>query len=374
MALDGWKERLFRLYLSWICRRSRLTRRLSALIGEGRQTPAVDRRRIKVAAVQVKVKLFKDPLDYAEEMHRRVKEAADTGAHLVAFPEYNNLSLLGMLPGVEEMAEAVAAEDDESLEIADRKPGEPSADEMPGESSAPAITVSDVIRYVSPVIAPFLDILYSTLAAGYGLYLMAGSFLLADGDRVVNRSFFYGPDGQLIGTQDKVHPMPIEAEWRISAGHEFHLFETAVGEVGVPVCMDATYFETFRILELQGAEIVIIPIANPEPYNYWKALRGIWPRVQECPVYGIKSALVGSALGFTFTGRAGVFAPAELTPDGSGVLAEVECPEEEGIAVAELDLNALQELRNDHPWRDNNLSLYQRYFPGVYESVSSRSG
>ena len=52
---------------------------------------------------------------------------------------------------------------------------------------------------------------------------------------------------------------------------------------------------------------------------------------------------------------------------------EVECPEER-IAVAELDLNALQELRNDHPWRDNNLSLYQRYFPGVYESVSSRSG
>ena len=122
MALDGWKERLFRLYLSWICRRSRLTRRLSALIGEGRQTPAVDRRRIKVAAVQVKVKLFKDPLDYAEEMHRRVKEAADTGAHLVA-PRVQQPVFARDAPQVEEMAEAVAAEDDES-EIADRKPGE----------------------------------------------------------------------------------------------------------------------------------------------------------------------------------------------------------------------------------------------------------
>lgn len=360
MALDGWKERLFRLYLYWICRPARLRRRLSALIEEGRSAPSIDRRRIKVAALQVEVKLFKDPLGYAAEMHRRVKEAADTGAHLVAFPEYNNLPLLGMLPGAEEMAEAVSAEDDESLEVADK---------TPGESSAPAITVADVIRFVGPVMAPFLHTLYSTLAAAYGFYLMAGSFLFADGDRVVNRSFLYGPDGYLVGTQDKVHLMPIEAEWGISPDHEFRLFETTVGKVGVPVCMDASYFETFRILELQDAEIVIIPIANPEPYIYWTALRGIWPRVQECPVYGIKSALVGSALGFIFTGRAGVFAPAELTPDGSGVLSEVESPEKEGIAVAEIDLNALQELRSNHPWRDSNPALYQRYFPEVYESI-----
>ena len=134
--------------------------------------------------------------------------------------------------------------------------------------------------------------LYSTLAAAYGLYLMAGSFVLPHGDKVVNRSFLYGPDGRLIGVQDKIHLMPIEAEWGISPGTEFKLFETAAGKIAAPVCMDASYFETFRILELQDAEIVIIPIANPEPYNYWLALRGIWPRVQECPVYGIKSALV----------------------------------------------------------------------------------
>jgi len=48
---------------------------------------------------------------------------------------------------------------------------------------------------------------------------MAGSFLLPDGDKVVNRSFLYGPDGRLIGTQDKVHLMPIEAEWGALCGH-----------------------------------------------------------------------------------------------------------------------------------------------------------
>ena len=98
--------------------------------------------------------------------------------------------------------------------------------------------------------------------------------------------------------------MPIEKEWGISRGSKLEVFPTPLGKLAFPVCMDATYFETFRILEKQGAEIVMIPIANPEPYNYGLALRGIWPRVQEAPVYGIKSALVGRVLGFEFTGRA----------------------------------------------------------------------
>ena len=355
MALDGWKERLYRQYLGWICRPARLKKRLSALIKEGRVAPPIDGRRLKVAALQVKITLFKDPLDYVNEMHRRVEEAAAAGAHLAAFPEDNNLSLLGMLPGVEEMGEAVSVDNPQDAPVA---------------ADAPAISVADVIRYVGPVIAPFLDTLYSTLAAAYGLYLMAGSFVLPHGDKVVNRSFLYGPDGRLIGVQDKIHLMPIEAEWGISPGTEFKLFETAAGKIAAPVCMDASYFETFRILELQDAEIVIIPIANPEPYNYWLALRGIWPRVQECPVYGIKSALVGNLLGFSFTGRAGIFAPAELTPDGSGVLAEVASPEAEGIAVAEIDLDELQKLRREHPWRDSNPMLYRRYFPHAYRSIS----
>jgi predicted amidohydrolase len=361
MALDGWKEKLFRRYLYWLCRPTRLRRRVASLIDEGGPVPVsvplVDGSRLRVAALQVKVKLSRDPLHYAAEVHRRVRQASSEGAQLVVFPEYNNLPLLGMLPGVEEMSKNVSDEG-AGGERDGRREGSPATD----------VTVADVIHYIGPVVSPFLDALYSALAAAYRLHLMAGSFLLADGDRVVNRAFLYGPDGRLIGTQDKVHLMPIEMDWGLSAGAEFRLFETGIGRVAAPVCMDATFYETFRILELMEAEVVMIPIANPEPYNYWLALRGIWPRVQECPIYGVKSALVGNVLGFAFTGRAGVFAPAELTPDGSGVLAEVASAEEEGIALAEVDLDALQEFRRNHPWRDSNPRLYARYFPSAYQT------
>ena len=350
MTFYGWKERLFRQYLFWQCRPARVRRRLQTLI-QDKKAPPVQGGCLNVAALQVQIQLFVDPIGYVDMIHRRVKEAVALGAHLVAFPEYNNLPLIGMLPGVAEMGETIST-----------------ATEDTTQTKGPAITVTDIIHYVGSVMAPFLDTLYSSLAVAYGIYLMTGSLLLPDGDKVVNRAFLYGPHGQLIGFQDKVHLMPMEMEWGIAPGSQFRLFDTEVGKIAAPVCMDATYFETFRVLELKGAEIVIIPIANPEPYNYWLALRGIWPRVQEAPVYGIKSALVGSLLGFEFTGRAGVFAPAELTSDDSGVLDIVESAEEEGIAFATIDLGILRELRQDHPWRDSNPVLYRRYFPRIYQN------
>jgi predicted amidohydrolase len=81
---------------------------------------------------------------------------------------------------------------------------------------------------------------------------MAGSYTLAADGSVVNRAFLYGPDGKLIGTQDKVHLLPVEEEWKLRRGKSFKIFDTSIGCLAMPVCMDATYFETFRILEEPG--------------------------------------------------------------------------------------------------------------------------
>ena len=354
MALDGWKERLFRRYLFHLCRPARVKRHLNKFLAGAERAAPPEGRSVTVAALQLELKLFKNPLHYAEEMYRRVKEAVAAGAQLVVFPEDNNLQLLGMLPGIEELGTAALSEN---------------GAEAPPEPAGPPITVADVIHYVSPVMEPLIHAVFSRLAGAHGIYLMAGSFLLSDRGRVVNRAFLYGPGGELIGRQDKIHLMPIESEWGIARGRSFSVFDTAIGRLAMPICMDATYYETFRILERLGVEIAMLPIANPEAYNYWLALRGIWPRVQESPLYGVKSAMVGQLLGFTFTGRAGIFAPLELTPNKDGVLAEVESPHRKGLAVATLDLEALRELRAAHPWRDSNETLYERYFPAVYQNL-----
>lgn len=344
------KEKAFRLYLEWKSRPQRLR---SFLKRKNIQKPSAsfehftNRKKIRAAAVQLELSLYKDPLEYAREMSSHVEKAAGAGANLIAFPENNGLQLLGMLPGIEEAGKQVKGK-------------------KRREKESPSVL--EILNYTGPIVQKIALETFSCLARNYHIYIMAGSFMHPVGEKVVNRSYLFNPEGRLLGTQDKVHLFPTEKEWGLSSGDKFEVFPTPIGVLAMPVCMDATYFETFRILSLLGAEIVILPIANAEPYNYYLALRGIWPRVQESLVYGIKSALVGSFLNFTFTGKAGIYAPLEISPARDGVLAETKYPSGNDLAIADLDLEALQELRSNHPYLgDLNLELYSRYFPSIYE-------
>ncbi len=358
MNLEQLKEKIFQRWLTWSCRPGRIKKHLRAGLPRPDSLGTINRRKIRVAALQLELKLFKSPLAYADEMHRRVKEAAGQGARLIAFPEYNNISLLGLLPGVEQMLE-------DSMGNPDNQNGGDPAGLNIGD-----IKITDVFAYMTPAVNSVVNATFSNLAAAYNTWIMAGSYALAHNGGIVNRAFLFGPDGSLIGIQDKVHLLPMEAEWKLARGTSFSVFKTPLGNLAFPVCMDATYFESFRILEQKGAEIALLPIANLEPYNYWMALRGIWPRVQESPIYGIKSALVGDFYGLTFTGRSGIFAPLEITPKKDGVIAEVDTFDREALAVADLDLEALAALRREHPWRDRNEALYRSYFPQTYRTES----
>ena len=338
-----WKTRkgLFERYFSKYCQEDSSS---GSNIQHKKSTPGV----VKAASVQTRIKLFKDPLDYTRQIHGFVHGAWEKGAELIVFPENNNLQLLGMLPG----AERVNAVSSSSFRANSNRENE--------------YSVAGLIGFMTPVVQRVINSTFPVLARLYGVYIMAGSFLLFQEGRLVNRAFLFSPHGTMVGYQDKAHLMPMEVEWGISPSHQLKVFETSLGKVAMPVCMDATYFETFRILELQGARIITLPIANPEDYNYWLAMRGIWPRVQESLVYGIKSALVGEALGFTFTGKAGIYAPLELTPQRNGILAEANSPYQESLITAEIDLSSLERLRKEHPRRDFNLSLYDSYFPSIY--------
>lgn len=354
MNLDGWKEKLFQRYLAWSCRPARIRRYLKQKLPPRPLAKTTRQSQVRVAALQVKLEICKSPFVFADLMHRRVKEADAAGARLVVFPEYLNLLLFGMLPGFEQLERGYSAEANKSKTAQ-------------GKDNDEQISLPDLFRFMTPAVLPLVTTIFSTLAAYYSLYIMAGSYTIAANGEIVNRAFLFGPQGEELGSQDKVHLLPIEDSWNLGRGKELKVIKTSVGSLAMPVCMDATYFETFRILERAGAEIILLPIANLETYNYWLALRGIWTRVQESPLYGIKSALVGSIAGLTFTGRAGIFAPLELTSNRDGVLAEVDQFDHEAMVLADLDLDALNELRCDHPWRDQNPDLYNRCFPQLYK-------
>lgn len=336
--------------------------------------------RVRVAAVQTKAELMRSAEDFAEKMFSLAQKAAAGGAELVAFPEDTGILLFGLIPGIEALASSALGHKGGAAETG--QAGQAGTSGAQGNSTGAgaargpaqnAPSVADMLRFLSPAVRRIYETTFSEIARALGVYVVSGSALVAEPGtgNIRNIACLFGPDGGLIGTHMKAHLMPIEAEWQVTPGDELTVHELPVGRLAFPICMDATYFETFRILELEGAELVVIPSANPEPYHMWYAMRGIWPRVQESMVYGIGACLVGEFLGMTFSGRSAILAPLELSPRGDGFLAQARDPYQEEVLVAELDYTRLRELRAESP-TDLNFGLISRYLPGLYDGAAAR--
>lgn len=355
------------------------------------QSTESDNSQITVAALQIKMVLYDNPLIFADKMEELVCQASKEGARLVVFPEDNLSQLLGLLPGISDNDES---HDDQNNNK--KQANKADIDEILSEIGDD-ISISEILAFVGPLIKKVSLLIFAELSRKYNLYIMAGSGLFPDSSQYIDKgdmaeeikknnniresrdvresdskmifniAYLFGPDGKLLGKQKKNHLLPLEDKWGLKSGQEISVFTTKIGKLAFPICMDATYFETFQIASNKAAEIVMIPIANPDPnYNYWTALRGIWGRVQESPVYGIKSAMVGNFLGFELTGQAGIYAPISLTENQDGIIAESETHDCEEIIIAKISLGLLKEYREKSKIEVNK-EFEEKYFPDIYK-------
>ncbi len=318
-------------------------------------TQEIDPKSIRVAVVQEKIQLLKSYKEFVDVMYRFVKEASESGAQLICFPENNGLLLLGLIPFSEAVLKRINSKKGNEVSTGNT--------EEVSESAQPDIV--EIFKALTPFIKSAFKAVFSELAKAFGIYIMAGSVLIEENDKVYNRAYLFDSQGEIAGNQDKAHLLEIEAKLGFSTSECLKVFDTPIGRLAFPICMDATYFETFKILKAMGAQIVIVPIANIEEYNYYLALRGIWPRVQESGLYGLKSALVGSLYGISFTGRAGIFAPLGLTPERNGIIREAQTYDRDELLIAQLDLTLLYN-HVDPYFSDTNPELYEKYLPDIY--------
>jgi predicted amidohydrolase len=105
---------------------------------------------------------------------------------------------------------------------------------------------------------------FGELARKHGLYLVAG---LVERERhlIYNVAVLIGPDGKLIGKYRKVALPRTEIEAGIMPGHEYPVFDTRFGKVGLMVCYDGFFPEVARQLSLHGAEVIAFPVAGCNP-------------------------------------------------------------------------------------------------------------
>ena len=268
---------------------------------------------IRVSCVQRQIHPINSIERYIDILCGFVGQAAKENSHLIIFPEYNFFDLFGLIPGFSFLNQIL---NKKAVKAKDKEKNREEESDLKGNNHF----LTTIFTGVAKPIEAGIKRIFSLLAKEYGIYIYSGSYILKEKEEIYNAGSLFSPYGNLIGTQKKMHLIDFEVKIGIRRASKMEVYSLPFGKVVCPICMDATYFETFRIAREIGADMVILPIANLEEYTVWKALRGIWPRVQESYLYGLKSSLNGWIAGMHFTGKAGIFAPLSMTEKKDGVL------------------------------------------------------
>lgn len=262
--------------------------------------------RVRISAVQFEHRPLRGFDDFAGQVRRDVGLAADLGSRLVCFPEYMTGSLL-TIPGAE--TEGPAAWD----------------------------------RWTEP----YLE-LFSGLARSTGMYILGGTHLVRDGDRLYNTAHLFDPRGG-VATQRKLHLTPCEVNpWALGTGDSLRVWETEIGRLAVLICYDVEFPEAVRAAADAGADIVLCPSATDDRAGFWRVRYCCHARAVENQIYVVHSALVGGLPGVRYLeqsyGRSGILSPCDVPFARDGVVCDGEW-NQSLVVTGEVDLGLLAQVR-----------------------------
>jgi len=329
-------------------------------IEKRRLSENVNPENIRVSCVQRQIHPVNNIERYIDMLCGFVDQAAKSNSYLIVFPEYNFFDLFGLIPGFGFLNQIL---NKKAIKNKDEEKDREKESDLKGNNNF----LTTIFEGVAKPIEAGIKRIFSLLAKEYGIYIYTGSYILKEEEGIYNAGSLFGPEGNLIGTQKKIHLTDFEAKIGLKRASKMEVYSLPFGKVVCPICMDATYFETFRIAREIGADMVILPIANLEEYNLWKALRGIWPRVQESYLYGLKSSLNGWIAGMHFTGKVGIFAPILMTEGKDGILSLPPSYEGNHLITADVNLKKLYEAREKAEYQeDKNAEFEEKYIEKTY--------
>ncbi|MEW6230964.1 MAG: nitrilase-related carbon-nitrogen hydrolase [Chloroflexota bacterium] len=286
----------------------------------------------KVAAIQLDAAELRDVPGAWDHLRPYLRAAAEAGARLLVLPEYT-----GLLPFAGRLAR--------------------------GPASSPELV---------PAMQASYEEAFSGLAKELGVYLAPGTVLTRGPNEgsCYHSAYLFGPQGQVIGVQHQTHLGPWGRGWGLLAGSELGVFSTEIGRIGFVIGSDVGYPEVSRILCLQGANMLVHPVATRYSQEEWMAR--LWREVQANQVFGVEAALVGGLWEASFCGRSAVHAPVEMTEGNTGLLAWARAIDAQDTVMAVLDYGRLQQVVDEYPiYGLMNHRLYSRYFPQAYEGAGN---
>ena len=214
---------------------------------------------------------------------------------------------------------------------------------------------TDALAVMEPLNGPLLG-RYRELAAKNGLWLSLGGFPEQgpDCDRRFNAHIIVNDAGEIRASYRKIHLFdvdmgdvngPVLMESRsAAAGETLVTCDSPAGKLGLTVCYDLRFPEMFARLRYElGCEMMLVPSAFTKPTGqaHWETL--LRARAIETQSYVVAAAQAG----VHSEGRASHGHAMIVDPWGK-VVAELG-GDETGIAVADVDLGYLKDVRSRIP-------------------------
>jgi predicted amidohydrolase len=203
----------------------------------------------------------------------------------------------------------------------------------------------------------------SEWARRHGITLVGGSIAeRREGrEKLSNTSVVFDPGGQIVAVYRKIHLFDVEVGGVVyreseaeEPGDEAVLAEAEDWRIGLTVCYDVRFPELYRILALEGAQLITVPahFTTPTGKDHWHVL--LRARAIENQLYVAAAAQIGETLpGKPAYGRS-------LIADPWGIVL-AQAPDEETVIAAELDRAHLGQIRAKLPSLANRQSHAYRW-------------
>jgi predicted amidohydrolase len=203
----------------------------------------------------------------------------------------------------------------------------------------------------------------SAWAQRLGITLVGGSIAeRREGrEKLSNTSLVFDSDGQIVAVYRKIHLFDVEVGGVVyheseveEPGEESVVAEVEDWMIGLSVCYDVRFPELYRILALEGAQLVTVPahFTTPTGKDHWHVL--MRARAIENQLYVAAAAQIGETLpGKPAYGRS-------LIVDPWGIVV-AQAPDEETVITAELDRAHLLDIRAKLPSLANRQSNAYRW-------------
>ena len=200
---------------------------------------------------------------------------------------------------------------------------------------------------------------WAAAAAKHGIHIVAG-ICERDGEKLFNSAVLIGPQGH-VGTFRKVHLWGAENLFFEPGDLGFPVFATPAGRIGMAICYDGWFPESFRLCALQGAELICIPtnwvpIPGQEPGRQAMAVTLHMAAAHSNSVFIACADRIGVERGQPFEGQSVIIAPTGWP------LAGPASREGEEIVTATINLAEARRARRwgefNNPLRDRRTDLY----------------